>query len=1118
MAENKKDEIQHEYRINAKDGLNTLSKLQIEYDELTKYIDRLGVKLQKQQILLDKAIPNSKREANLKKGIAELNKELDKSIPKQAQVTKLIAEQTTVTDLSTLSKKQLNRQLSYLKDQYDRLNPAQADYIEQEKRLKKEAANVNKEIQARGPLLEKQTTFLESLKGGLPAALIGGIAGGAVGVVGDLLSNAVNSIFDIFKRKATTEKAYGGLSAILGLDFEKDPQSLKFYKDTVSDLGKEFKIAGNDIIKTIQIVGSLKPELLSQKEALRDVTADVIRLSRASGDILSIADAAEAVTGSLNQFGEDANQSTRYINVLAAGAKEGASEINQTASAFKKSGAVLRASNVSFEESNALVQVLSTKMIRGEEAGTALRNIFSKLLTGSDELNPAIHGVNVVLERLAKLSPAEMMKLFGQETVVAAMELVNARGKVDSMTKSITGTNEAFEQYRKQTDNLSGDLEQLSATSSRFWTTLMNQSGGWMRGMIQGLSGIIEGFGNVFKYLNLSGSVKGYRSASQDKREQDIANQNKFIAKTANQQVRDDVKDITPLQKGKTLQQKELNAYKKTLAQSREVYQEHFDKYNKLTKSNATKEEIQVAELNRKISGQKVFIAKQNIERLEKNEKENAELVKKIRSGVTDEEKKEVDKQKELLEERKENTQKVVEEIYRLNIEAIDDESANKKAKLEADLYFQYQERLKLVSEQKMLQKDLDAWYVAQEKSLQNNIAKIDKEASDKKIKEEKESAEKVALMILQTRLNNAEALGDEEQILLAKIAIEKQKFDIDIEKATADMKQAIYEQYLANIAKLHSDHRKKEEEKEKAYGQKIFEILKRNAEKKKQAEDKLENDKREAYKRLAESGEEFIFSVLSARLEKQNNAVDKQYDREQKALERNRDKGLLTEEDYTAQKTALEKQYQQKVAEIKRKQAIYDKAQALINIAINTAVAITKAAPNPLLMGLAAGAGLLQAGVVLAKPMPELPSFEKGGDTNVFDRRMPANDGKQGFLSILHPDEYVIPKNVRNTRYWANIEPVIEAMRTNKMQSFDKGGSRTSMPSFSNSSNTAAQQQQMYVAFPPEVLNWFAGIQAKVDSGINLSFQGTAELIEQIEKTKAAHQNSMISKTQNSL
>lgn len=1117
MAENKKDEIQHEYRINAKEGLNTLSKLQIEYDELTKYIDKLGVKLQKQQILLDKAIPNSKREANLKKGIAEINKELDKSIPKQAQVTKLIAEQTTATDLTTLSKKQLNRQLSYLKDQYDRLNPAQADYIEQQKRIKEEAAAVNKELTARGPLLEKQTSFLQSLKGGLPAALIGGVAGGAVGVVGDMLANAMNSITGQFKRKAATDKSYGSLSAILGIDFDKDPQLLKFYKETVSDLGKEFKIAGNEIIKTIQIVGSLKPELLNQKEALRDVTADVIRLSRASGDVLSIADAAEAVTGALNQFGEESGQSTRFINVFAAGAKEGASEINQTAAAFKKSGAVLRTANLSFEESNALVQVLSTKMIRGEEAGTALRNIFSKLLTGSDELNPAIHGVNVVLERLAKLSPAEMMKLFGQETVVAAMELVNARGKVDSMTKAITGTNEALEQYRKQTDNLSGDLEELSATSDRFWTKLTSKSGGWMRSMVQGLTWIVDKLGDTFKYFDPN-FAKMTANYTLDLAVNEMKKGDMERKKKAETDIRIKMDSAAEVEVGEARNK----ARRKVLNQELELSRMEFDAYNKVYNTNkkSDKDTAKNALEQRKIAGQKIIFAKQELERIEKNERENAELVKKIRSGVTDEEKKAGEKAAELERKRLENHAETIEKEINVSIAAIKDETKKKEAELLVQFDREQEIKRELVKNNEMTQADFNRWYVAAEIEVNDKIRQINKDALDKKLKEEKEAAEKVALMVLQTRLDNAQASGDEEQILLAKIAIEKQKFDIEIEKATTDMKQALYEQYLANIAKLHADHRKKEEDKEKAYGQKIFEILKKNAEKKKQAEDKEEDDKHQAYKKLAEAGEDFIFSVLSARLEKQSNAVDKQYDREQKALERNRDKGLLTEEDYTAQKTALEKQHQQKIAEIKRKQAIYDKAQALINIAINTAVAITKAAPNPLLMGLAAGAGLLQAGVVLAKPMPEYPSFDQGGDTNVFDRRLPANDGKRGFLSILHGNEYVIPEKVRNTRYWANIEPVIEAMRTNKMQSFDKGGSRTPMPSFSASASTAApqQQQQMVVAFPPEVLNWFASVQAKVDSGINLSFQGTAELIEQIEKTKAAHQNSMISKTPNSL
>jgi hypothetical protein len=85
---------------------------------------------------------------------------------------------------------------------------------------------------------------------------------------------------------------------------------------------------------------------------------------------------------------------------------------------------------------------------------------------------------------------------------------------------------------------------------------------------------------------------------------------------------------------------------------------------------------------------------------------------------------------------------------------------------------------------------------------------------------------------------------------------------------------------------------------------------------------------------------------------------------------------GLITEEEYN-----------RKVAELNRKQAIADKLKALFDIALNTAVGITAALravpPNPALAALYATLGAIQAGVVAATPIPK---FRKGGDVKVLN------------------------------------------------------------------------------------------------------------------------------------
>jgi hypothetical protein len=88
-------------------------------------------------------------------------------------------------------------------------------------------------------------------------------------------------------------------------------------------------------------------------------------------------------------------------------------------------------------------------------------------------------------------------------------------------------------------------------------------------------------------------------------------------------------------------------------------------------------------------------------------------------------------------------------------------------------------------------------------------------------------------------------------------------------------------------------------------------------------------------------------------------------------------------ERDKARQRTALEVRTQRAIANEKTKQARQDKALALFEIGINTATAVIKAiAASPTTFGLpfsafAAAAGLAQAAVVAAKP---LPKFEKGG------------------------------------------------------------------------------------------------------------------------------------------
>ena len=81
----------------------------------------------------------------------------------------------------------------------------------------------------------------------------------------------------------------------------------------------------------------------------------------------------------------------------------------------------------------------------------------------------------------------------------------------------------------------------------------------------------------------------------------------------------------------------------------------------------------------------------------------------------------------------------------------------------------------------------------------------------------------------------------------------------------------------------------------------------------------------------------------------------------------------------YAAQQLKLKHEHAIKEAEIKRKQAEYNKAAKIIEIGIETAVSIVKASPAIPLMVMAAATGAISLATAIAQPLPAIPKFATG-------------------------------------------------------------------------------------------------------------------------------------------
>lgn len=260
------------------------------------------------------------------------------------------------------------------------------------------------------------------------------------------------------------EESQAGLKALTGLDDENIAwltEQAKTLSTTMTKEGLRVRQSAAEILDAFMLVGSAKPELLGDKEALKAVTEEAMRLQAAAKDI-TLNEAVDSLTLSLNQYGAAADQAGRFTNVLAAGSQAGSANIASQAKAIRNAGTAAASANVPIEQTVALIETLAYRGIKDEVAGTGLKKFFLVLQTGVDETNPKIVGLDKALENLKNknMDAGAIKKMFGEEGYNTASVILQNTEMVKDFTAAVTGTNVAYEQAAINSDTAQAKLEQ----------------------------------------------------------------------------------------------------------------------------------------------------------------------------------------------------------------------------------------------------------------------------------------------------------------------------------------------------------------------------------------------------------------------------------------------------------------------------------------------------------------------------------------------------------------------------------------------------------------------------------------------------------------------------------
>lgn len=242
------------------------------------------------------------------------------------------------------------------------------------------------------------------------------------------------------------ESSVANLSALTGLQGDK----LEYLRQRALDLsgsttqaGVRITIAAQDIVDAYTQMGSKRPELLQNKEALADVTEQAILLASAAK--MELVPATLALATSLNMFNAPAQDAPRFVNVLAAASRAGAGNVEFLATVLGKAGTTANSVGLSIEQMIAAAETIAPKFKEPTRAGTQLKNVLLKMTVGANKFNPTIVGLSTALDNLAaaNLSAGDKTTMFGLRNIDAATTLIDMRNEYKRYLDVITDTNTA---------------------------------------------------------------------------------------------------------------------------------------------------------------------------------------------------------------------------------------------------------------------------------------------------------------------------------------------------------------------------------------------------------------------------------------------------------------------------------------------------------------------------------------------------------------------------------------------------------------------------------------------------------------------------------------------------
>lgn len=300
------------------------------------------------------------------------------------------------------------------------------------------------------------------------------------------------------------EQSLTDLSAATGIT----GASLDALGENARKMGVKTGLGATQALKAYQALSAQVDLSQVGLDGLNTLQEKTMVLAKASG--LEVEGAANALTGTLNQFGLEVSQADRVMNILAAGARYGGATVPELSQALGAVGSSAKTAGLSLESAAGALEVLGRGNLKGAEAGTALRDIMQGMQSalGTDFKTTSL---SAALENLKpKLNDASYLaQLFGEKNVSAAQYLIAHASGVEDMTAKVTDSDVAQEQMAIRSESVADRMARMRQKIDDLKIGLFNLTGGGI-GYVAIVGEMMGGVANMIPLLGLLG--KGFKA------------------------------------------------------------------------------------------------------------------------------------------------------------------------------------------------------------------------------------------------------------------------------------------------------------------------------------------------------------------------------------------------------------------------------------------------------------------------------------------------------------------------------------------------------------------------------------------------------------------------------